>query len=77
MYNLSAFTNDNVANFHFTVNENIEHSFEDLLELEAVFAAKVQHDNVNDDADVVLVYERDGKAVAWYDMELLRGYIAP
>lgn len=48
----------------------------DLFErLPQTFAGLVTHDAVNEQADPVFVYELKGKPVAFYDCELLTGYI--
>lgn len=73
MYNVSAFTNDNKANCVFNVPQGRKVNIDAL---EAKFAATVQHDKVNDAAFPVIVYERNNSPVAWYDIELLRGFVA-
>ena len=67
------FVNTNKANVAF----NVPHGRKVNIDaLEAKFAATVAHDSVNDEAFPVIVYERNSKQVAWYDMELMRGFIA-
>lgn len=49
---------------------------EDLFEvLPTAFGKAVEHDAVNEQAFPVFVYELKGNPVAFYDCELLRGYI--
>lgn len=49
---------------------------EDLFEiLPAKFAEQFEHDAVNEQADPVFVYELNSNPVAFYDCELLTGYI--
>jgi hypothetical protein len=73
--NIHAFVNGNRPNVHFSVDESTP---QDMVwdTLPARFAAMVKHDEVNHDADVVLVYVCDGEFVAWYDIENGSGFIA-
>lgn len=71
---IDAFVNSNKPNVHFTITDTDPHyMFEVFPER---FAKMVKHTRVNDDADPVLVFERKGVFVAWYDMENAHGYIA-
>ena len=72
--NIHAFVNSNKPNVQFDiVNDEPELIFEALP---ARFADMVQHDDVNEEADPVLVYMLNGQPVAWYDMENAHGYVA-
>lgn len=75
MYSLDTFVNTNKANCAFKVPANSNFSFSALDALETKFASKVQHDKVNDSAYPVIVYECNNSPVAWYDLELLRGFM--
>jgi hypothetical protein len=56
--------------------DTIEYTEEELYDtLPNTFAAQFTHDAVNEQADPVFVYELKGKPVAFYDCELLTGYI--
>ena len=72
--NIHAFVNSNKPNVQFDiVNDEPELIFEALP---SRFADMVQHDDVNEEADPVLVYMLNGQPVAWYDMENAHGYVA-
>jgi hypothetical protein len=78
---IDSFVNGNDVNVEFKLDEyDIDNGneFNKLMfeTLPARFARMVEHDSVNDRADPVLVYVRDGVFVAWYDMENAYGYIA-
>jgi len=69
-----SFANNNAPNVRFELtNDDDELMFEVLP---ARFANMVQHDEVDDSADPVLVYMLNGQPVAWYDMENAQGYVA-
>ena len=56
--------------------DNADLTEEDLFEtLPQAFGQAVDHDRVNEQGFPVFVYERAGQPVAFYDCELLRGYI--
>lgn len=75
MSSIDTFVNSNEHNVAFTITD--EDDFDMLFEiLPQRFSAMVRCDWVDEAADPVLVYVRDGKPVAWYDMELAQGYIA-
>ena len=72
--NIHTFVSSNAPNVRFELdNDDPELMFEALP---ARFEDMVQHDEVNDDADPVLVYMLNGQPVAWYDMENAQGYVA-
>ena len=72
--NIDTFVNSNAVNVRFELtNDDPELMFEAYP---SRFADMVQHDEVNDDADPVLVYMLNGQPVAWYDMENAQGYVA-
>jgi hypothetical protein len=74
MYKLDTFVNTNAATHFFPIPKA---SNVDLDALEPRFSKQVMHDKVVDDACPVIVYELNSKPVAWYDIELLRGFIVP
>lgn len=72
---IETFVNGNAVNVRFAVTA--ETSDQLLFEvLPERFARMFEHDSVNDDADPVFVYIRDGEFVAWYDLENACGYVA-
>ena len=71
---IDAFVNTNKFNVRFELNDDEpEHMFEALP---ARFADMLEHDDIDDSADPVLVYMLNGKPVGWYDMENAHGYVA-
>ena len=71
---IDAFVNANAVNVRFEItNTDPEYMFEVFPER---FARMFEHDDVNEDADPVLVYVLNGAPVAWYDMENAHGYVA-
>lgn len=68
------FVNSNAANFVREFEAGTQHTFVQLEAFANEFAAKFEHDTVDDDAFPVLVYERNGAPVAWYDFECIRGF---
>jgi hypothetical protein len=56
--------------------DSVDLTQDDLFQaLPAQFADNFEYDAVNEQADPVFVYERNGKPIAFYDCELLVGYI--
>ena len=71
---IDAFVNSNAANVRF---ELIEDEPELMFEaLPARFADMLEHDDIDETADPVLVYMLNGQPVGWYDMENGCGYVA-
>lgn len=73
---MSDFINSNAANFVRAFEVGTRHNFAQLEAFANEFAAKFEHDAVDDAAFPVLVYERNGTPVAWYDFECIRGFVA-
>lgn len=72
--NIHTFVNSNAPNVRFELtNDDPELMFEAYP---SRFEDMIEHDEVNDDADPVLVYMLNGQFVAWYDMENAQGYVA-
>jgi hypothetical protein len=72
--NIDKFVNSNKFNVRFELtNDDPELMFEAYP---ARFEDMIKYDEVNDDADPVLVYMLNGQPVAWYDMENAQGYVA-
>lgn len=56
--------------------DSAELTQDDLFQaLPAQFADAFEYDTVNEQADPVFVYERNDEPIAFYDCELLTGYI--
>lgn len=80
MYDLDAFVNGTDANtdlserYHELVSQGSDADEVMFALLPAEFIAGLGDVVLNDDADPVFVYERDGKPVAWYDCENCVGH---
>jgi hypothetical protein len=61
LYNIDSFVNSNASNFEGSLDE---------------FVSQFSYTVCNEQAFPVLVYEREGSAVAWYDEELECGFVA-
>ena len=82
MYDLDQFVNGNAANV------DMQARFDELVEQQGMdgddamfdvlpreFAFGLEPVSVNEDASPVLVFERDGRPMGWYDCENLVGYV--
>lgn len=74
-YDIDEFVNTNKYNINFTKYEDNASTIDIFERLPAMFAAKFKWDNLITDAEPVLVWERNGTPVAWYDCETFVGYI--
>lgn len=69
-YDIDVFVNTNKANVEF--DGDLFDNDEDKMQKQ--FESDFKFNKVNEDAAPVLVYELRGKAVGWYDTEMLVGY---
>jgi hypothetical protein len=69
-YDIDEFVNTFTANVEF--DGNLFDNDEDKMQKQ--FESDFKFNRVNEDAAPVLVYELRGKAIGWYDTEMLVGY---